>query len=278
MFSVNSIQISSENFRSALASVLGALLLMQVPQLQADDSAELAKKLSNPVAALISVPLQGNYDQNLGPSNDGERYTLNVQPVIPISISSDWNIISRTILPLTKQDDVVPGSSQEGMGDVVQSLFLSPKAPTADGWIWGAGPVFLLRTASDKYLGSEKWGAGPTAVLLRQSHGWTYGALANHIWSYAGDDDRSDVNATFLQPFLSFTTAHYTTWGLNTESTYDWEAERWNVPLNLTVAQLFKVGAQPMQLQLGVRRWLESPRYGAEGWGVRLAYTLMFPK
>ena len=97
MFSVNSIQISSENFRSALASVLGALLLMQVPQLQADDSAELAKKLSNPVAALISVPLQGNYDQNLGPSNDGERYTLNVQPVIPISISSDWNIISRTI-------------------------------------------------------------------------------------------------------------------------------------------------------------------------------------
>ncbi|MFZ1294669.1 MAG: transporter [Pseudomonadales bacterium] len=268
------------NHRKHLASAgMLCTLLIQAPQLlAADSSAELAKKLSNPIASLISVPMQGNYDQDLGPFNDGERYLLNVQPVIPFSISSDWNMISRTIIPLVKQDDMVPGSSQEGFGDVVQSLFFSPKAPTADGWIWGVGPVFLLRTASDKYLGSEKWGAGPTAVLLKQSNGWTFGALANHINSYSGDDDRSDVNATFLQPFLSFTTARFTTWSLNTESTYDWEAEKWNIPVNFTVAQLFKVGAHPMQLQLGVRRWLESPQHGAEGWGARLTYTLLFPK
>lgn len=278
MYSGNHFRLFDYRARLALVLTLSALLIQAPQLLAADSSAELAKKLSNPVASLISVPMQGNYDQNLGPSNDGDRYQLNVQPVIPFSISTDWNIISRTIIPLVKQDDVVPGSSQEGLGDVVQSLFFSPKAPTANGWIWGVGPVFLLRTASDKYLGSEKWGAGPTAVLLKQSNGWTYGALANHINSYSGDDDRSDVNATFLQPFLSFTTTRYTTWSLNTESTYDWEAEKWNIPVNFTVAQLFKVGAQPMQLQLGVRRWLESPQHGAEGWGVRLAYTLMFPE
>jgi hypothetical protein len=243
-----------------------------------DSQAELAKKLNNPIASLVSLPMQLNYDEGIGMADQGERYQLNIQPVIPISLNEDWNIISRTIVPLISQEDIVPGTDQSGVGDVLQSLFFSPVAPTVNGWIWGVGPVFLLPTASDDLLGSEKWGIGPTAVALKQENGWTYGALANHVWSVAGDDDRNDINSTFLQPFLSFTTKTLTTVTVNTESTYDWEGEEWSVPVNMMVSQLFKVGNQPMSLQLGARYWADSPETGAEDWGIRLAYTLVFPK
>ena len=133
----------------------------------AHDADALAKALSNPVAALISVPLQLNYDA--GYALGGERFTLNIQPVIPISISEDWNMISRTILPLIAQSDVVNNDSQSGLGDTVQSLFFSPKAPTTSGWIWGVGPAFMLPTATDDLLGTEKWSIGPTAVVLKQT-------------------------------------------------------------------------------------------------------------
>lgn len=246
-----------------------------------DSAADIAKKLSNPIAAMISVPFQSNFDQNMGAMGNGEKYYMNIQPVIPVSINNDWNMISRTIFPLIHQTNIIPGTSQEGNGDVTQSLFFSPKAPTASGWIWGVGPAFLLPTASDaKYLGTEKWGVGPTAVVLKQKDGWTVGALANHISSFAGEKNRENVSATFMQPFLSYTTKTFTTIGINTESTYNWkdQADGWSVPINLTAAQLFKVGKQPMQLQIGARYWADSPEGGAEGWGMRLTYTLVFIK
>lgn len=146
------------------------------------DSSERAKKLANPVAALISVPFQLNYDRNIGTEDDGERWVLNLQPVVPIELNKDWNVISRTILPIVWQDNIFPSAgSQSGIGDIVQSVFFSPKAPTAGGWIWSAGPVLLLPTGSDDLLTADKWGAGPTAVVLKQQGPRTYGALGNHI-------------------------------------------------------------------------------------------------
>jgi hypothetical protein len=136
----------------------------------------------------------------------------------------------------------------------------------------------LLPTASDEVLGGEKWGLGPTAVVLKQAHGFTYGALANHVWSVAGDDDRSDISATFLQPFFSYTTKTFTSFTINTESTYDWMDDEWSVPVNLLVSQLLKIGGQPISLQAGPRYWAESPDNGLEGWGGRFTFTLLFPK
>lgn len=243
----------------------------------ADDAAELAKKLSNPVAALISVPFQNNFEFGGGPNGDGFRYQLSFQPVVPISLNTNWNLISRTILPFISQHDMVGTGGESGLGDTTQSLFFSPKEPTVSGWTWGAGPAFLLPTATDDLLGTEKFGLGPTAVLLRQERGWTYGALANHIWSVAGDGGREDVSATFLQPSVAYTTKTHTTFTLNTESSYDWEHKQWTVPINLMTAQLLKIGTTPVQLQLGGKYYAEGPG-GAPEWGIRFAVILLFPK
>ncbi|MCL4760721.1 MAG: hypothetical protein KJ018_02825 [Burkholderiales bacterium] len=166
----------------------------------------------------------------------------------------------------------------EGIGDIVQSLFLSPKQPTAAGLIWGVGPVFLLPTASEERLGSDKWGVGPTGVVLRQDGPWTYGVLANHIWSMAGADSRVDVSATFVEPFLSYTTKDSWTVTIQTESTYDWKGERWSVPLHAMVGKLTKIGSQLVQLGGGARYWAAGPDGGPHGWGLRVFATLLFPR
>jgi hypothetical protein len=238
---------------------------------------DLAKKLSNPIASLISVPFQSNFDFNAGQDNDKFKYTLNIQPVIPLSISTDWNLIARIIQPVIYQDELFPGlGSKFGLGDMNPSFFFSPKEPFHD-WIWGAGPVFLLPTATDNALGTGQWGAGPTAVGLRQEGPWTYGLLANHLWSFAGEGGRPDVNQTFLQPFLAYNTKTGFGVTLQTESTYNWEAEQWTVPIGLFASQVLKLGGQPISFQFGPRVYVDGPSGGPE-WGLRFNVVLLFPK
>jgi hypothetical protein len=262
--------------------LLAAWLILPAVAAIADDRAELAKKTQNPIASLYSLPVQYNWNQKMGPSGEGEQSVANVQPVLPFTLNDDWNLISRTIVPLIDQNDFVANgqADADGVGDVTQSLFFSPSQLTANGWTWGAGPVFLLPTGSDDLLTQDQWAAGPTAVALKQSDGWTVGILANHLWGLEGSpaDDRDKVNATYLQPFLSYTTKTYTTFGINTESTYDWQAREWSVPLNLAVTQLLKIGGQPLSIQVGPRYWLDRAGDGAQGWGARAAVTLLFPR
>lgn len=241
--------------------------------LAADSDEELAKKTQNPVASLISVPIQANWDFNLGFKEDKDNFLLNVQPVIPIALNEQYNLILRTIIPVKANE--FP-SSAGGLGDIVQSFFLSPKE-TMNGWIVGAGPAMLYPTATEETLGGRKWGAGPTAVLLKQQSGFTFGILGNHIWSFAGSNDRAEVNATYLQPFLSFTTKTYTTFGVSTESTYDWKNSQWTVPVIGSVTQMLKIAGQPLTVQLGGRYYAEAPKFGPD-WGVRFAVTFLFPK
>lgn len=127
-------------------------------------------------------------------------------------------------------------------------------------------------------LGTEKWGLGPTGVALKQTGPWTVGALVNHIWGFGGNDDRSNISATYLQPFVGYTTKTHTTFALITESTYDWKEKQWQVPLLLQVGQEFRIGSQMAQVTADARYWADAPQNGPEGWGFRFAFTLLFPR
>lgn len=249
-----------------------------VVQSESSSAGDVAKKLANPVAAMISLPIQGNYQPNMGANDKGSQWLTNIQPVIPIELNDDWNIISRTIIPLISKDTGVAGQDRiNAVGDIVQSAWVSPKALTENGWIWGAGAAFLI--PSDSELSAKKWGAGPTALALKQDGPWTYGGLFNHIWSFAGSDGvTSNVNQTFMQPFLTYITPQAVTIALNTESIYDWENEQWTVPINLAVTKVMTIGSQIVSVGGGVTYWAEAPDSGPEGFGVRLLFTFIFPK
>ena len=268
-------------------TLAGALALATTSPLSAQDTApqlaaaaatadDLALQLANPVANLISVPLQNNIDYGIG-LTDTYRYTLNVQPVIPFSVSTDWNVITRTIMPIVSAGSPAPGvDGATGFGDIVQSFFFSPKRPVG-GMIIGVGPALMYATATDDLLGTGKWAAGPTVVVLKQMGPLTAGTLVNHLKAYAGDDARGDVNATFINPFVSYITRTKTTFAVSPELTYDWEGSQWIAPINFSVSQLLLVGRRPISVFAGVRAYAEAPTGGPE-WGVRFGVTLLFPR
>ena len=245
---------------------------------QEGGDADLAQELTNPLADLVTLPIQMNFDSDIGAA-DGAKITTNVQPVVPFEVNPDWNLITRTIMPVIWQDDIYPGAgSQFGLGDISLSMFFSPKQPTAGGLIWGAGPILLLPTATDSKLGADKWGAGPAGVLITMRGPWTLGGLANHVWSFAGDDNRQDIDNTFIQPFVAYTWPSAWTVSVQSESSYNWEAEQWSVPINAAVSKLVRVGKLPVSLQAGVGYWAEAPAAGPEGLRFRLQANLVAPK
>lgn len=243
--------------------------------IQASAQDDLASKLQNPVADLVSVPFQNNFDYGHGEDGEGFRWTMNFQPVIPVKLGEKVNMINRIILPVMKQNNIINDESQGGIGDVVASVFFSPQKEGKV--IWGIGPVFLVPTASASYLGTEKFGIGPTVVLLYQKRGFTTGLLANHINSVAGKETRTDVNASYFQPFLSYTFNGYSP-GINAELTQDWKNEQFSGAINFMFSKTTKLGkAQPISLGGGVKYFLPTADT-APTWGFRFIVTFIFPK
>ena len=256
-----------------------SLLSLSSATLYAADSTDLAKELSNPVANLVSVPFQFNFDDNIGADENTQRYQLNIQPVIPIELNENWNLISRTILPVNYQTYKNTDKSDDwGTGDIVQSLFFSPSNTGSSGITWGVGAAMLLPTASEKLLGADQYGLGPTAVILKQSAGWTFGALANHLWAVENHGDVEDVNSTFLQPFMSYTYPSSLTLTLNSETTYDWNSKKATIPINVMATKIVNLNGQLISVGGGAKYWAHDTDASPKDFGVRLIASFIFPK
>ncbi len=241
-----------------------------------DNDAEIVKKLNNPVSKLISIPLQNNIDFGAGPDGDGFQYELDAKFIFPVELTQNLKLINRIVLPFIHQEDtLIKGASQTGLGDTSASFFFAPEERQPGELVWGVGPIILLPTATDDLLGSEKWSAGPTVLLLKQnSNGFTAGLLASHAWSFAGDRDRDSVSRTTIQPFGHYSTSAHTTFSIESETTYDWTSGQWVVPVNLMVSQLVRIGKLPVSFQLGWRYYIEKPDTGPN-WGLRFSVTFV---
>jgi hypothetical protein len=222
------------------------------------------------------VPFQFNWEQNVGP-NEGTRFILNVQPVMPFALNKDWNLIARVIVPFVSQPPLVAGGAPAfGVSDILTSFFFSPSRP---GLVWGVGPAISLPSTNIATLGTEKWSAGPTVVVLKQSGKMTYGALWNQVWSFSGNTQRADVNQMFLQPFFAYQATRTLTVTLQSETTANWEVDedRWTVPINVIFAKLSSFGVFPASYQLGVGGFAAHPAVGPS-WKIRGAIVILLPR
>jgi len=262
----------------AIVACFTTMMFPAATALAAMSATELAKLAQNPVGNLISVPFQNNTNLNFGPEK-GTQNVLNIQPVIPISVNSEWNIITSTILPLISMPALGPNDSRtNGIGDTQFTAFLSPANP--DNWIWGVGGIVQIPTNSNSELGNDNWGLGPSFVLLHLEKGnpWVYGALVNNVWS-VGSRDSVSYNNGLIQPFLNYNFKG----GLYLTSspilTIDWKAdgEQWTVPLGGGVGKIFHFGKLPVNTQLSSYYNVVVPEYGAN-WQIRAQVQLMFPK
>ena len=242
----------------------------------ASESAKLALKLTNPVASLISSPIQNWFDFNLGPKKDGFRYTMEAQPVYPMQISKDWNLISRTTIPVVYQQNLYGRTTQAGLSDTTESLFLSPTHTSH--FIWGAGPIFLLPTATYGALGTRKFGMGPTGVVLLHEGHANFGLLGNQVWSVAGSSNRGYVSQTYAQTFITYTTKKAWTFATTSYDTYDWNAGRWTaIVMPIRVSKLLKLGGQRMSIGAAPRCTVTSPQYQPKGCGLEFTVTPLYP-
>lgn len=264
----------------SLVSVLMLAVLLVVPGsmvAQEEAASDLAKASQNPVGDLISLPFQNNTNFGVGPK-DAVQNVLNIQPVYPLNLGK-LNLINRLILPVVYQTEAVAGQgSTFGLGDTSYTAFFSPAE--AGKFIWGMGPSLLIPTATDDILGTDRWSAGPGLVGLVMPGSWVVGALLQNVWSFAGDDDRGDVNQLLFQYFLNYNKPNGWYYTSAPIITANWEADsgnRWTVPIGGGIGKVYRIGKRPVNANVQAYYNVEKPEFAAD-WSIRVQMVLLFPK
>lgn len=234
---------------------------------------------------MINLPFQNN--TYFGVVDDDVANVLNIQPVIPINVG-DWNVITRTIVPLVSVPNLTPGledlPSQQsagqafGLGDINFTAFLSPADPGSV--IWGVGPTLTVPSATAAETGSGKWSAGPSAVALVTPKPWVAGALVRNIWSFAGDSDSDSVNQLLIQPFVNYNLPdgwYFTSSPVITANWTEEPDERWTVPIGGGFGKIFRIGDQAMNAQVQSFYYADAPSLGPD-WALRFQLQFLFPR
>jgi len=269
------IQHKFVNFPQPLfIAIFIALFSCTVAYAQSD--ADLAKQAQNPIANLISLPFQNNTNFNFGPEERTQN-VLNIQPVWPITLNENWNLITRTIFPVTSLP-LPNGERENGLGDTTFTGFFSPINDSKT--TWGVGPIVLLPTATDDALGSDLWGLGASLVVLTQPGSWVIGSLFSNLWSIGDNDQGEEINLFTWQYFINYNLPNGVYLTSAPIITANWEADsdnRWTVPFGGGVGKIFKIGKQPVNGQASAYYNVEKPDFGAD-WQLRLQLQLLFPK
>jgi hypothetical protein len=242
---------------------------------QESSESDLAKKTQNPVSNLISLPFQNNTSYDYGP-RERTQNVMNIQPVIPLSINDEWNLITRTIFPIVSEPSTVPGQDrQNGTGDTTFTAFLSPKEPAFGSLIWGAGPIFNIPTASDDRLGADLWGMGISAVGLTIQGPIVAGAIVSNTWNLEGED----FSRFLLQYFVNYNLANGWYIVSSPIMTADWEADddAWTIPVGGGFGKVHRFGNLPVNLSVQAFYNAEKTKFGGD-WSSRLQVQFLFPR
>jgi len=239
---------------------------------------ELLKELANPLSALASLAILTDFDYHIGPGLDGHRTTVNLQPTLPVHLGDQWNLISRSNLPVIYQEEIAPGAgTQFGVGDVTEALYLAAVEPTGRGWIFGVGPVLRAPTGSDDLMTAGKWALGPSLAAVQLKGDFNYGLIASQLWSFAGSDKRSDIEIGTLEPFVTYRAENLWNLSLRVPTSYDFISHQWIIPVSLTVEKLVSFQAYPVTISFGLRYWADGPDNGPHDLAFRFGLTFVFP-
>jgi hypothetical protein len=242
---------------------------------------DLAKQAQNPIANLISLPFQNNTNFYAGPE-EGTQNVLNIQPVLPFSVGANWNLVTRTIFPVTSLPESTAGGQRtNGLGNTLFTAFFSPKVSKV---VWGVGPALSFPATNDS-VGSEKWSLGPSLVLISIKGPWVIGSVFSNVWSFAGGSgdplvEQPDVNFFTWQYFINFNFpggSYVTTAPIITAN---WEADsgdKWTIPFGGGIGQVFKLGQQPINMSLQAYYNVKKPEFGGS-WQLRFQWQFLFPK
>lgn len=265
------------NFISLRHIIFAVVTVYALPSSGADkthSNTELAKAAQNPLASMISLPFQNN--TNFGYGDDDTQNTMNIQPVWPFKLNENWNLVTRTIIPVVSNPALTPSDDRtNGLGDTSFTGWISPSVPSK--LLWGLGPSVTIPTSTDDDLGAGEWAVGPSVVLLSMPGNWVVGSLISNVWGVSGDED---INFFTWQPIVNYNLSEGWYLAFVPIVTADWEADsdqRWTVPVGGGVGKIFRIGKQPINMSTHVYYNAIKPDVVGD-WSLRIQFQLMFPK